>query len=166
MTQLEEDLYDILKTDTTPIIERAQMLHIFFVQMLKHGINKPSMDFVSYAEKNDIVMNSLCNIAAYTIRYDSCLDLQKQDRITHTVEKSKWIRLSDAKFFLKYCNDEVDVDNSIGSCFLHEYMKDTSIMQEEILYFLYSFLHYISKNFEGDLQMMSIYGKKWYQKEK
>ena len=70
------------------------------------------------------------------------------------------------KFFLKYCNDEVDVDNSIGSCFLHEYMKDTSIMQEEILYFLYSFLHYISKNFEGDLQMMSIYGKKWYQKEK
>lgn len=165
MTQLEEDLYNILKADTTPIIERAQMLHIFFVQMLKHGIYKPSMDFVSYAEKNDIVMDSLCNIAAYTIRYDSCLDLYKQDRITHTVEKSKWIRLSDANFFLKYCNDEVDVD-SIGSCFLHEYMKNTSIMQEEILYFLYSFLHYISKNFEGDLQMMSIYRKKWYQKEK
>ena len=93
MTQLEEDLYNILKADTTPIIERAQMLHIFFVQMLKHGIYKPSMDFVSYAEKNDI--------AAYTIRYDSCLDLYKQDRITHTVEKSKWIRLSDANFFLK-----------------------------------------------------------------
>lgn len=51
MTQLEEDLYNILKADTTPIIERAQMLHIFFVQMLKHGIYKPSMDFVSYAEK-------------------------------------------------------------------------------------------------------------------
>lgn len=62
MTQLEEDLYNILKADTTPIIERAQMLHIFFVQMLKHGIYKPSMDFVSYAEKNDIVMDSLCNI--------------------------------------------------------------------------------------------------------
>ena len=36
MTQLEEDLYNILKADTTPIIERAQMLHIFFVQMLKN----------------------------------------------------------------------------------------------------------------------------------
>ena len=166
MTQLEEDLLNILKENATPIIERAQMLHVFFTQMLKHGICKPSMEFIAFAEKNDIVMDSLCSIAAYVIRYDSCLDLGMQIKTTETIEKSKWIRLSDARFFLKYCNNDKESDENIGECFLKEYMKDTVIMQEDILYFLYSFLHYISRNFDGDLQMMSIYGKKWYQKEK
>ena len=164
MTQLEEDLLNILKEKDTPVIERAQMLQVFFVQMLKHGVYKPSLEFISYAEKNDIIMDSLCSIAAYVIRYDSCLGLSKQDKITSTVEKSKWIRLSAAYFFLNYCNGEEDDDQNIGKFFLLEYIKDSVSMQEDILYFLYSFLHYISKNFEGDLQMMSIYGKTWYQK--
>lgn len=162
MTQLEEDLMSILREDTAPTIQRAQMLHLFFIVMLKHGIYQPTKEFIKEIKEDHGILESLCEIAAYVIRYDSSHDLSKIGRITDTIERSKWVRLSDAKFFLDHCHDE-EVDESLGNCFLHEYIKDTTVMQELILYFFYAMLHDCPEIFSGNHQMMALYGDEWYQ---
>ena len=68
MTQLEEDLYNILKADTTPIIERAQMLHIFFVQMLKHGIYKHR--WISYHMQRKTILLWIPCVILQLIQFD------------------------------------------------------------------------------------------------
>lgn len=161
MTQLEEDLLSILKEDATPTVQRAQMLHLFFIVMLKHRIYQPSKEFMKEVKGKQIILESLCEIAAYVIRYDSSQDLNTSRTPTDTIRVSKWVRLSDAKFFLNHCHDE---DNeTLGNCFLHEYVKDTIVMQELVLYFFYAMLHDCPEIFSGDYQMMALYGEEWYQ---